>query len=238
MHQTTPGDSPPDVGVVVAAAGRGERAGRGELKQFRLIGGVPMLLRAIRPFAQHPQVSEIVVALPPPFHTEPPSWLAPVAGERLRLVEGGETRTASVRAALEALSPHSRIVLVHDAARPFVVSGIIDGVIATAGRGTGAVPAVPLLDTLKRTDSEDGCIQETVDRAGLWRAQTPQGFPRDMLEAAYRMTTEDGGQPAFTDEAALVEAAGYRVRIVPGDASNIKVTTPDDFSLAEALARQ
>ena len=153
-------------------------------------------------------------------------------------MEGGETRTASVRAALEALSPHSKIVLVHDAARPFVASGVIDGVIATAGRGTGAVPAVPLQDTLKRTDSEDGCIQETVDRAGLWRAQTPQGFPRDMLEAAYRMTMEDGGQPAFTDEAALVQAAGYRVRIVPGDASNIKVTTPDDFSLAEALARQ
>lgn len=236
MAQTSFQGSRPDVGVIVAAAGTGERAGPGDPKQFRVIAGVPMLLRAIRPFAQHPRVQEIVVALPRPFDTQPPSWLASGAGEILRLVAGGETRTASVHAALNALGSDCAIVLVHDAARPFVSSTIIDAVIAAAGGGTGAVPAVPVSDTLKRTQSGGGRIQETVDRGDLWRAQTPQGFPRAMLEEAYHIAARDGARAAFTDEAALVEAAGYPVDIVAGEVLNIKVTTPDDLVLAEALA--
>lgn len=228
---------PPDVGVLVPAAGRGERAGGAgrEAKQFRPVGGIPLLLRAIRPFAQHPRVHQIVVALPTDATAQPPGWLAGVAGGggRLQLVAGGATRSASVRAALEALGPACTIVLVHDAARPFVDTADIDAVIAAVERGTGAIPAVPVADTLKRADA-DGTIVQTLPRDGLWRAQTPQGFPRAMLEAAYRAAGDEA--PTATDDAALVEAAGGTVIVVPGRAENIKLTTPDDFRLAELLA--
>jgi 2-C-methyl-D-erythritol 4-phosphate cytidylyltransferase len=233
MSPTSPRGSPPDVGVLLPAAGKGERAGDGAPKQFRCIAGVPMLLRAIRPFASHPRVREIVVALPEAHASAPPEWLAAVVGHRLRVVAGGATRAASVRNALQALDPDCTVVLVHDAARPFVSAAEIDAVIAAAEQGTGALAAVPVSDTLKRSD--DGChVAATPSRAGLYRALTPQGFPRALLAAAYEAA---GDLAEVTDDAALVEAAGGRVVLVPGRTTNIKVTTPDDFVLAEALAR-
>ncbi|HEX9632762.1 MAG TPA: 2-C-methyl-D-erythritol 4-phosphate cytidylyltransferase [Gemmatimonadales bacterium] len=233
MSPTSPPDSPPDVGVLLPAAGKGERAGDGVPKQFRCIAGVPMLLRAIRPFASHPRVKEIVVALPAEHASAPPDWLSAVVGHHLRVVAGGATRTASVRSALQALDPACGIVLVHDAARPFVSAAEIDAVIAVAEQGAGALPAVPVSDTLKRSD--DGRqVTATPSRAGLYRALTPQGFPRALLAAAYAAA---GDALDATDDAGLVEAAGGRVVLVPGRATNIKVTTPDDFELAEALAR-
>jgi 2-C-methyl-D-erythritol 4-phosphate cytidylyltransferase len=233
MSPTSPPASPPDVGVLVPAAGRGERAGGGPPKQFRPIAGVPMLLRSIRPFAQHPRVAAIVVALPADAVDHPPAWLAPVLGERLRVVAGGATRAASVRAALAALDPACRIVLVHDAARPFVSPGEIDGVIAAAEQGTGALAAVPVSDTLKRT-ADGRRVDGTAPRDGLWRALTPQGFPRDLLARAYE---EAGDALDATDDAGIVEASGGAVVLVPGRTTNIKVTTPEDFAMAEALAR-
>jgi 2-C-methyl-D-erythritol 4-phosphate cytidylyltransferase len=234
MSPSSPAASPPDVGILLAAAGRGERAGAGEPKQFRPIGGVPMLLRAIRPFAQHPRVCQIVVALPAEHAAAPPSWLSEVVGGRLCLVAGGTTRAASVHAALGALPQECSLVLVHDAARPFVSPETIDAVIAAAGTGAAVVPAVPVSDTLKRTAEGDPHVLETVERAGLWRAQTPQGFPRGMLEEAFR-GAERSGDWGFTDEAALVEAAGHPVVVVPDHSSNIKVTTAEDLALAEAI---
>ncbi len=235
MSPNSPGGSPPEVGVIVPAAGMGERAGRGELKQFRAIAGVPTLLRAVRPFALHPRVAQIVVALPSAVANSPPEWLTPLAGERLRLVSGGATRWRSVAAALAALDPRCTIVLVHDAARPFVSSETVDRVIAAAEKGRGAVAAVPVYDTVKRT-SEDGRIVETVDRRGLWRAQTPQGFPREMLETAYRKIAASGAEPDPSDDAQVAEWAGFEVVLVPDLTTNIKITTPEDFLLAEALA--
>jgi 2-C-methyl-D-erythritol 4-phosphate cytidylyltransferase len=233
MSPTSPPASPPDVGVLVPAAGRGERAGTGPPKQFRPIAGVPMLLRSIRPFAQHPRVRMIVLALPPDAAAAPPPWLTSVLGERLRVVAGGASRAASVRAALAALDPVCQIVLVHDAARPFVSAAEIDGVIAAAEQGTGALAAVPVSDTLKR--SADGhAVAGTAAREGLWRALTPQGFPRPMLERAYRLA---GDALTATDDAGIVEAAGGPVVLVPGRTTNIKVTTAEDFAMAEALAR-
>jgi len=233
MSPSSPPASPPDVGVLVPAAGRGERAGTGVPKQFRPIAGVPMLLRAIRPFAQHPRVRAIVIALPPEVVAAPPAWLAPVLGERLRVVAGGATRAASVRAALTTLDAGCRIVLVHDAARPFVSPAEIDDVIAAAERGSGAIAAIPVSDTLKR--SADGhTVSGTAPRDGLWRALTPQGFPRLLFERAYQAA---GDALDATDDAGIAEAAGEPVVLVPGRAANIKVTTPEDFAMAEALAR-
>lgn len=193
-----------------------------------------MLLRAIRPFAQHPRVCRIVVALPAEHAAQPPSWLQEVVGGRLGIVAGGATRAASVRAALAALPPECSLVLVHDAARPFVSQETIDAVIDVASTGVGAVPAIPVSDTLKRTARGERRVLETVDRSGLWRAQTPQGFPRPILEQAYR-AAEESGDWSFTDEAALVEAAGHGVVVVPDRSSNVKLTTPEDFAVAEAL---
>jgi 2-C-methyl-D-erythritol 4-phosphate cytidylyltransferase len=225
--------SPPDVGVLIPAAGRGERAGAGELKQFRTIAGVPMLLRAIRPFAQHPRVCQIVVALSGEHATHPPPWLRDLVGSRLRVVSGGATRAASVRAALDTLDPACTVVLVHDAARPFVSADEIDRVIAVAARGSCALLATPLSDTLKRA-GPDGRVAATIPREHLWRALTPQGFPRATLEAAYRRAGSDLGA---TDDAALIEALGESVMLVEGRTTNLKVTTQEDFLLAEALAR-
>jgi 2-C-methyl-D-erythritol 4-phosphate cytidylyltransferase len=231
MSQSSRAGSLPDVGVLVPAAGRGERAGSGALKQFRPIAGVPMLLRAIRPFAAHARVRRIVVALPPDVAARPPAWLAEAAGDRLLLVAGGASRADSVAAALAALERGCEVVLVHDAARPFVTEDTIDAVIAMAAAGHAAVAAVPMGDTLKRADETDSAVTETVLRDHLWRAQTPQGFPRALLERAY--VARAG--PA-TDDAELVERLGVPVRIVPDRTTNIKLTTPDDFILAEVLA--
>ncbi len=226
--------SRPDVGVLIAAGGRGSRAGGGHPKQFREIGGVPMLLRAIRPFARHPRVGAVAVALPAEFAEHPPEWLASVAGERLRLTAGGDTRAESVYAALQVLDPQCPVVLVHDAARPFVPLDTVDAVIALADSGIGAVPAVPVSDTIKRVEGEELRVAGTVDRSMLWRAQTPQGFPRSMLEAAFHSVARTAW-PDFTDEAALVEAAGYPVRVTPDRTANLKVTTEEDFAVAEFL---
>ncbi len=236
MSPSSQRDSTPDAAVVIAAAGASRRAGPGEPKPFRPIGGVPMLLRALAPFARHPRVATIVVALPPAFVREPPEWLAELVGERLLLVSGGATRTESVRLALTALRDPCEVVLVHDAARPFVAVETIDAVIATAARGVCAVPAVAVADTLKRADAGSMRVRETVERGGLWRAQTPQGFPRRMLEEAYRRARGSIPDAIATDEASLVEASGFPVELIPDRTSNIKVTTPDDFRVAEALA--
>lgn len=232
MSPSSHGGSPPDVGVLIPAAGRGQRAGSAEPKQFRPIAGVPMLLRSIRPFAQHPGVRQIVVALPPESWASPPAWLQEVMSDRLRIVAGGASRADSVAAALAVLDARCAVVLVHDAARPFVSPETIEAVISTAAAGVAAVAAVPVGDTIKRSEPHGLRVAQTVQRDGLWRAQTPQGFPRAMLEAAYRLPRTD----AATDDAQLVEAAGFASVLVPDHSSNIKVTTADDFRLAEALA--
>lgn len=226
---------PRDVGVVVVAAGKGVRAGGEVPKQYRPVRGVPLLLRALRPFLAHPEVAAVVTALPAEDVASPPDWLAPFAGERLRLVAGGAERQHSVAAALAALPEGCRIVLVHDAARPFVPAATIDAVIAQARRGTAAVAAVPVSDTLKETEPGDATrVRRTVDRERLWRAQTPQGFPRELLERAHREAAAAG--LVATDDVALAERIGAPVHVVPDSPRNLKVTGPDDFVLAEALA--
>lgn len=218
----------------MVAAGRGSRLGGGTLKQFRPIGGVPMVLRALRPFTAHPDVLQVALVLPPGDAAAPPAFLRELTGERLRLIPGGAERADSVAAGLAALDPRCTVVLVHDAARPFVERGVIDAVVAHARAGEGAVAAVRVSDTLKQASPSDPTrVARTVPRDGLWRAQTPQGFPREALERAHAAASS--GEPP-TDDAALVERTGLPVRFVPDSPRNFKITTADDLALAERLA--
>jgi 2-C-methyl-D-erythritol 4-phosphate cytidylyltransferase len=229
--------SQPDVGVIIVAAGRGTRLGAEVPKQFLPLGGIPMLLWSVRAFASHPAVVHMVVVLPPDQAQQPPAWLAAFLGGAFTIAPGGAQRADSVAAGLAALPPSARHVLVHDAARPLVSRGVIDRVIAASRGGVAAVPAVPVPDTIKEVDAANPHrVGRTVPRDRLVRAQTPQGFPRDMLEAAHTEARRAG--VAGTDDAALVERLGGTVEVVPGDPTNLKVTTPDDLALAEWLAQR
>ncbi len=232
---SSPAASRPDVAVIIVAAGAGTRAGPGEPKQFRAIIGVPLLLRTLRPFTSHPAVGQVVVTLPAAYAKQPPEWLGVMRGERLMIVPGGETRADSVRAGLKVISSAAAIVLVHDGARPFVERQTIDAVLARARTGVGAAAAVPVRDTIKEVVDAHRVVR-TVARSSLWRAQTPQGFPRAMLEAAYARFA--AGDPVPTDDAELCERAGFPVEVVPDSEHNLKVTTSEDFRIAEALARE
>lgn len=226
---------PRDVGVVVVAAGQGTRLGGGVPKQFQPIAGVPMVLRALRPFVAHPDVVRVALVLPVADAANPPPFLAGLVGERLVLAAGGQARGESVAAGLALLGDECTVVLVHDGARPFVERTVIDAVIAHARRGESAIAAVPLSETLKEADEADPTrIGRTLPRDRLWRAQTPQGFPRAVLAEAYARAAREG-RPA-TDDAELVERTGVTVRLVPDSIRNLKVTTPEDLSLAELLA--
>ena len=202
-------------------------------KQYRDLGGVPMLLRALRPFTAHPDVAHTVVALLPRDAAAPPAWLATLLGGTLTVVAGGAARSDSVARGLDALPQACTTVLVHDAARPLVDRATIDRVIAAARRGQGAVPGIPLGDTLKEAGEPDLMVTRTVPRHRLWLAQTPQGFPRGLLADAHARARREGVQA--TDDAALVEGLGATVRIVPGSVWNLKVTTEEDLRIAERL---
>lgn len=194
-----------------------------------------MVLRALRPFLSHPDVERVVLALPPVDASAPPSFLDGLLGERLVVVAGGAARGDSVAAGLAALAARCAVVLIHDGARPFVERGVIDAVIAHARSGESAIAAVPVSDTVKEASAADASrIERTVPRERLWRAQTPQGFPRQVLADAYaRATTE---ARLGTDDAELVERTGVTVRLVADSSRNLKVTTPEDLALAELLA--
>lgn len=227
---------PRDVGAIVVAAGRGARFGSETPKQFHLVGGVPIVLRALRSFTSHPDVAHVVLALPAEHVAHPPAFLSAFSALcPLTVVAGGSHRGDSVRAGLAALNADCVVVLVHDGARPFVERSLIDRVIVCARRGEGAVPAVPVSDTLKEVAQDDPTrIVRTRPRARLWRAQTPQAFPRAILEQAHTRAAHIGHRA--TDDAALVEAMGVTVRLVPDSSRNIKVTTAEDLALAEMLA--
>ncbi len=217
----------------MVAAGQGRRVGGDVPKQYRVIAGVPLLLRAIRPFSSHPDVCHIIVVVPPADIDAPPGWLVEATGARLQLAAGGTSRRASVAVGLAALPLECSIVLVHDGARPFPPASVIDGGIAVARAGHSAVPAVPLADTLKRADS-CGIVIGTIPRTGLWRVQTPQAFPRAVLERAHAQTQPEGLEA--TDDAMLVELHGGRVELLPSTVRNLKVTTPEDLVFATWLA--
>ena len=228
----------PSAGAVIVAAGSGERAGgplAGEPKQYREIAGVRMLLRAIRPFASHAAVGPIVVVLPEADASHPPAWLAPLLSDRLTVAAGGASRQQSVANGLARLPATATIVLVHDAARPFADADIIDRVLGVAALGAAAIPGVPVSDTIKETDTA-GLVTRSLPRDRLVSVQTPQAFPRQMLETAHQRARAEATAAPASDDATLCERLGFPVRVVPGNARNLKITTAADFVVAEALA--
>ena len=221
-----------DIGVIIVAGGSSTRAGSEELKQFRWVAGKPMLLHSVQTFMAHPDVGTVVVVLPARYAGDPPPWLFQCDVDRLLVSIGGRTRSESVANGLDDLPDEADIVLVHDAARPLVGMRTIERVVEAVRGGTPAIAALPVVDTLKEATT-DGAIVRTVDRASLWRAQTPQGFPRALLVEAHRRAREE--RIAATDDAALCERLGHVVRVVRGSERALKVTEPGDFARVEAL---
>jgi len=240
------------VTAIIAAGGRGERLGGPSLKQLLPVGGRPMLDRSVSAFLTHPAVAEVIVALPQSLIDDPPGYLLPraAAGKALRLVAGGVRRQDSVANAFRVAASQSDVVVIHDAARPFVTADLIARTIAAAAESGAAVAALQARDTVKHAelmvrqadhertsdpkDERAWFVMETLPRNTIFLAQTPQAFRRDVLAAAFEFAGRTNAEA--TDEAALAEAAGHTVRLVTGDVSNIKVTTPEDLAIAEAMA--
>jgi 2-C-methyl-D-erythritol 4-phosphate cytidylyltransferase len=227
------GDVVRDVGVVIVAGGSGSRTGSTELKQFRWVAGKPALLHSVQAFMARDDVAIVVVVLPKAYAADPPPWLFQCDIDRLLVSVGGAERHESVVNGLEDLPEEIRIAVVHDAARPLVTDHTIDRVIAEARKGHGAIAALPVVDTLKEVD-ESGRVVRTVDRAHLWRAQTPQAFPREMLEQAHIEGRRD--RITATDDAALLERLGLEVVVVRGSERALKITDEADFARADALS--
>jgi 2-C-methyl-D-erythritol 4-phosphate cytidylyltransferase/2-C-methyl-D-erythritol 2,4-cyclodiphosphate synthase len=214
--------------ALVVGAGEGQRFG-GELpKQYHLLAGVAVMRRSLKAFMDHPDVSAVQAVIHPNHHE-----LYDAAAQGLALpvpVDGGATRQGSVLNGLESLNADEpSTVLIHDAARPLVDPGVISRVLAALQTSPGAIPALAVADTLKRSDGQ--FVETTVDRQGLWRAQTPQGFHYQNILAAHRQA----GGDELTDDAAVAERAGLAVAIVEGSEDNVKVTRTGDMVRAERI---
>jgi 2-C-methyl-D-erythritol 4-phosphate cytidylyltransferase len=217
--------------AVVVAAGRGDRLGLDRPKAFAKLGGRPLLAESLERLEGSDWVDSIVVVAPEEWE-EPSILLAEEigAGKVTACVAGGATRAESVRAGIAEIGAEALVVLVHDAARPLLVAEVVERVLAPLGEGwDGAVPALPVADTLKRA-ADDGTVLETVDRAGLHAVQTPQAFLAAVLREALA-----GDLAEASDCAALVERRGGRVRVVEGDRRLLKVTTQADLDFVESL---
>ena len=215
------------VSAIIAAGGRGSRFGGTQPKQLQPLAGVPILKRTVDVFLNGYAFDEVVVALPSDLAANPPAYLDDVI-----VVEGGERRQDSVANAVRAVAPSSQVIVIHDAARPLVTPAVIERTIAAAIKHGAAIAALPARDTVKRGDASR-VIRGTLPRDEIFLAQTPQAFRVGVLRDALAIasTATDA-----TDEAMLAEAAGHHVHLVDGDPRNLKITTPDDLMLAEALA--
>jgi 2-C-methyl-D-erythritol 4-phosphate cytidylyltransferase / 2-C-methyl-D-erythritol 2,4-cyclodiphosphate synthase len=220
----------PRAAAIVLAAGAGRRLGAADPKAFVTIGDRPVLAVAAAAAAASPEVLTLVITAPAGLEERAQDCLSQL-GKPFVVVTGGHTRQASVRAALAALPDDIDIVAVHDAARPFAPPDLFSAVIgAVAGGSAGAIPAIPVSDTVKRV--QDGVVVSTLDRRELVLAQTPQAFRLDALRAVHVHAITDGVQ--VTDDATLLEMAGHTVRVIPGDPQNFKITTLMDLATAEA----
>jgi 2-C-methyl-D-erythritol 4-phosphate cytidylyltransferase len=217
--------------AILVAAGRGERMGAGRPKAFRDLAGEPLLLKAAQVFDRTPSVEGIVAVVPSDEVEAARDLLAPLRKLRA-VVAGGSRRQDSVLEGLkQAPEGYDGVVLVHDAARPFVDVPLVEAVLRAAAESGAALPVLGLVDTVKRV--RDGRVLETLDRSELGAAQTPQGFRFRLLVEAYEAAFRD--RVTLTDEAMAVERLGRPVTAVPGSARNRKITTPDDLAWAESV---
>jgi 2-C-methyl-D-erythritol 4-phosphate cytidylyltransferase len=228
-------DRPVDVDVValLLAAGLGSRLG-GVAKALVKIGGVPLFVRSLRAMAASSAIGSVVVVVPEDRAEEaraavPAVWADPA---RIAIVGGGRTRQESVMRGLQAVPESARVLVCHDAARPFASPDLFRRVIGGLRGAEGSIPVIPSPDTVKRV--RDGVVVETVPRPESALAQTPQAFVASALREAHRRAASEGWEA--TDDAMLLEACGFRVAVVPGEATNFKVTTPEDLRRARASA--
>ena len=214
------------VTAIIAAGGSGSRLGAAVPKQLLEVAGRSLLRRSVEAFASHPSITEVIVALPAALAANPPSWLAGV-----RIVPGGERRQDSVANAVDAVDEGCDVVLIHDAARPFVSRDVITRAIDGAVAHGAAIAAVPVRDTVKRVTrgAEGAVILETLPRDEIFLAQTPQAFASDVIREAIAASRSG---IAATDESMLAERAGHRVHVVAGDDANVKITTAVDLEEA------
>jgi len=226
------------VSAIIAAGGRGSRFGGSQPKQLLPLAGVPILKRTVDAFLNGYAFDEVVVAVPPELAANPPSYLDDVI-----VVEGGERRQDSVANAVRAVAPSSQVIVIHDAARPFVSADLIERTIDAAAKHGAAIAALQARDTVKRGDAS-GIIRGTLPRDEIFLAQTPQAFRvgvlRDALlraEALAKAGAIASTATDATDEAMLAEAAGHHVHLVEGDPRNMKITTAEDMAIAEALVQ-
>lgn len=225
--------------AVIVAAGRGTRAGAPVPKQYAGVGGTSVLARCLRAFLRHPAIDLVQVVIAdgdePHYLSAVSSVAVPAHARLLPPAHGGATRQASVRNGLRALQVHGpERVLIHDSARPFVSAAVIGAVLDALADAPGAIAALPVADTLK-VASADGTVAATVDRTGLWRAQTPQGFRFADILAAHEAAAS-AGRDDMTDDAAVAEWARLPVRLVMGSEHNRKLTTADDLAAAAQTA--
>ena len=213
------------VAAIIAAGGRGVRLGSGRPKQLLDVGGRPMLARSVDAFVRHPRIAGVVVALPEAVAAHPPQYLTEAG---VTVVAGGERRQDSVARAFAQVPADSDIVVIHDAARPFVTAALIDRTVDAADAYGAAIAALPVTDTVKRANARR-IIVDTIPRSEVFLAQTPQAFRVAVLREALALAGADG---EATDEAMLAERAGHRVHLVEGDQGNIKITTAADLELA------
>lgn len=222
--------------VLIVAAGRGSRVGGVVPKQFALLGGMTVLARTVRAFADAPALGPIQVVIHPDDEALYFRALRDVAARLPKPAYGGDTRQCSVLSGLEALAAQAPFrVLIHDAARPFVDRSVIDRVLAAVAPGTGVIPTLAVSDTLVRCDTS-GLVRDTVPREHLWRVQTPQGFIYSEILAAHRAAAAQG-RLDFTDDAAVLRHAGLSVRGVEGSSRNMKITTAEDLAMAQSAIK-
>jgi len=220
------------VTAIIAAGGHGARFGGDLPKQLIALAGRPILQRSVDAFVQHDRITDLVVSLPAGLAANVPAYLRS-SSKPIQVVEGGDRRQDSVARAFARLASDVDIVVVHDAVRPLVTAVLIDQTVDAAIAHGAAIAALPATDTVKRSN-ERGFIVETLPRSGIFLAQTPQAFRIGILREAL---TSDPSTADATDESALVERAGYAVRVVAGDPRNVKITTADDLELAERLLK-
>lgn len=221
--------------AIITAAGQGLRMGLPVPKQFLQLLGKPLLWHTVKVFETCPVIDEIVLVLPADMVEQGRVQFPPEFKKIKAVVAGGDTRQESVRNGLAEVSGESLIVAVHDGVRPLIDHSLIFRTIALAKEKGAAIPAIPVGDTLKEV-SKDGLIEGTLDRTGIYCAQTPQCFRLDLLIKAFSQAIEDG--TFSTDEAQLLEGTGEAVYVSQGDPLNLKITTQSDLKIAEILLKE